>query len=107
MALIDVNHKVLREVASAITTYCTFQNREMRTLNTAVKTKLLTGWVGNDAKEFSLKWRDVTASDSTAVKFRESLESYSENLNSCAGEYEKAQTDAYNKANRLPKYIVW
>ncbi|CDX04950.1 Type VII secretion system ESAT-6-like [Desulfitobacterium hafniense] len=107
MALIEVNHKVLRDVAAAITTYCSAQDKEMRAADSDIKSILSSDWIGLDAQEFGRKWEGVDANDSTTVKFRESLKSFGESLTACANEYQSAQEDAYNAANRLPKYLYW
>lgn len=107
MAMIEVNHKVLRDVASAITTYYTAQDREMRSADTEIKSMLASDWLGPDAMEFGRIWEAVDSNDSITVKFRESLKNFGESITACAYEYEKAQGDAYNAANRLPKYLYW
>ena len=107
MALIEVNHKVLRDVAAAITTYCSAQDREMRSADTEIKAMLISDWIGLDAQEFGRKWSGVNTNDSTTIKFRDSLKNYGENLTACANEYQAAQEDAYNAANRLPKVLYW
>ena len=73
----------------------------MRAVKTSVRTRLGVGWAGEDATEFTKKWSDVIAKDSIAVKFCESLETYSDSLVACAGEYEKAQAEVYNRATRI------
>lgn len=107
MAVIEVNHKTLRNVAKAIDNYCDEQNREMRSADSAVKQMLSSGWTGADAYTFSDKWESVDDSSSTTVKLRDSLKKYSEGLTACANEYQNAQEEAYNEANRLPKWIYW
>ena len=107
MAMIDVNHRVLREVAAAITAYCSAQDREMRSADTEIKSMLTTDWLGQDAQEFGRKWEGVDESGSIAVKMRESLKRFGENLTACANEYQAAQEDAYNAASRLPRFLYW
>ncbi|MDR1329239.1 MAG: hypothetical protein LBK23_06525 [Oscillospiraceae bacterium] len=107
MALIEVNHKVLRNAAEAVTAYCSAQDREMRSADSDVKSMLTADWLGADAQEFGRKWEGVDANDSTTVKLRESLKRFGESLTACANEYQSAQEDAYNEANRLPKYLNW
>lgn len=107
MAVIEVNHKVLREVATAVNTYCTAQDREMKSADTDIKSMLKTDWLGLDAQEFGAKWEGVDGKDSTSSKFRDSLKSFGESLDACANVYQKAQEDSYNEANRLPKYLYW
>lgn len=107
MAFIEVDHRKLREAAEAITAYCSVQDQEMRSADEAVKSMLSSGWTGADAREFGHSWEGVNDKQSTAVKFRESLEQYAECLSACADAYQNAQADSYNEANRLPKYIYW
>lgn len=106
MAFIEVNHKVLRDIAAAITTYCNAQDREMRSADSAVKSMLSSGWTGADAQEFGHKWEGIDDNDSTAVKFRESLKKFGECLTNCADLYRNAQADSYNEANRLDRKSV-
>ena len=96
--LIDVNHKTLQDVAVAINTYCTAQDREMKIADTEVRALLTSGWIGPDAREFGHNWDGVNQSDSTAVKFREYLEFYADCLVACANEYKAAQEDVVNAA---------
>ena len=107
MAFIEVNHKALRDVAAAINTYCSAQDKEMRSADSDIKSLLSSDWIGLDAQEFGRKWERVDASDSTTVKFRELLKNFGESLMACANEYQSAQEDTYNAANRLPKYLYW
>lgn len=107
MAYIEVNHKILRDVATAITTYCSAQDSEMRLADTEIKSMLTTDWLGLDAQEFGRKWEGIDDNNSTAVRMSESLKNFGENLSACANEYQAAQEDAYNMANWLPKYLYW
>lgn len=107
MAYIEVNHKVLRNVATAMTDYCSAQDKEMRSADSAVKSMLSSDWLGADAQQFGRSWEGVDDNNSTAVKFRESLKKFSGCILSCANEYQNAQADSYNEANRLPKWIYW
>lgn len=107
MAFIEVNHKKLREVAEAIITYCSAQDREMRAADAAVKSMLFSGWTGADAQQFGKIWEGVDDNHSTAVTFRESLKKFAECLSACADAYQNAQADSYNEANRLPKWLYW
>ena len=107
MALIEVDHRNLRDVASAITTYCSTQDREMRSADTDIKSMLMADWLGQDAQEFGKKWEGVNDNNSTTIKFRESLKNFGDNLTACVNEYQNAQGEVYNAANRLPKYLYW
>jgi len=101
MAMIEVNHSVLRDVASAITTYCSAQDKEMREADAGINQMLKADWNGPDAQEFGRRWSDANSSDSTAFRFRESLSNFGEALTACADEYRSAQEDAYNAAAKL------
>ena len=103
--VIEVNHRTLRDVATAINTYCIAQNKEMRSADTEIQLMLVSGWLGMDADEFKRKWAGVNANDSTAVKFRESLKNYGECLVACANEYENAQVDSVNAAGLLMRLV--
>ena len=107
MASIEVNHKVLQEVAQAVETYCSAQDREMRRADEDVKAMLSAHWQGMDAREFGGKWEGVDGRESTAVKLRDSWERLGEGLTACANEYAAAQAEVYNAASRLPRYLYW
>jgi len=102
MAIIEVNHKTLREIASEITIYCSTQDKEMKAADVEIQSMLSSEWTGSDAREFRMKWVAVDSSKSQTVTLRESLKSLGESLTACANEYENAQAAAYNKANSLP-----
>ena len=101
MALIEVNHSGLREVAAAIETYCSAQDSEMRSADGEIKAMLTTDWLGPDAMEFGRKWEGVDAHDSAAGELRNALMSFGESITACADEYQSAQTDAYNEATKM------
>ena len=101
MANFEVDHSHLREVAAAVNTYCTTQDSQMRSADTEIKSMLTADWLGLDAQEFGKKWEAVDDSNSTAVKFREYLKNFADNLVSCANIYEGAQSQNYNDAKWL------
>lgn len=103
MAIIEVNHQVLRTVATAIEDYCDVQEREMKLVDADVKQMLRSDWIGPDAMEFGSKWEGVDAKASVSKKFSESLRSYSNALKSSANAYQEAQETAYNLAAMLPR----
>lgn len=107
MATIEVNHKTLRDVADAVASFCAVQDKEMHVADAEIKSMLLVDWIGADAQQFGVKWETIDENGTATVKFRESLRKFSENLFACANEYQKAQEDIYNLANRLPKYLYW
>lgn len=108
MAVIEVNHQTLKEVAQTIEDYCDKQDLEMKNADAAVKEMLKAGsWRGNDSMVFGGMWERVDESGSTAVRFRDALREFAANLNECANEYRKAQEDSYEEAVWLPKYVYW
>jgi len=107
MAAIEVNLETLRNVSSAITTYCDAQDIEMNSADHIVKGMLISDWTGQDANAYGGKWADVYSSDSTAVRFRDNLKNFRDAVSASAKEYQAAQEDSYNAANRLPRVLIW
>ena len=103
MAVIQVNHQVLRNTAQAIEEYCETQLREMNKLDSDVKQMLRSDWIGPDSMEFGGKWEAVDAKDSVSVKFCDSLRAYSKALKASANAYQDAQETAYNLSALLPR----
>ena len=104
MALIEVNHKTLKEVAEAIDTYCETQDSEMKKAKSAVSNMLLKDWVGDDATAFQNKWNEVDSDGSVTTQFSKMLSNYAECLRANAELYRQAQEDSYNEATRLPRW---
>lgn len=104
MAVIEVNHKVLREVAQDIEEYCATQDAQMSKADQAIKDMFIADWTGEDAREFRNKWQAVDAKGSITITFRDSLLAFSKSLKACATEYQNAQADSYTEASRLPKW---
>lgn len=107
MSVIEVNHKSLRTVASAVNNYCSDQTAQMTVANAVVRTLLDAHWKGQDSVFFERRWKHVQDEKSTAERFKKTLKQFAKRLNACADVYQKAQEDAYNEANRLPKYFTW
>lgn len=103
MALIEVNHQELRDVADAADEYCRQQESNMNKADAIVGLLLAVGWRGADADELKRKWSDVNSVGSASAQFRESIEYFGECLRSCAKEYQNAQADSYSEAYRLPR----
>lgn len=98
MALIEVNHQALRNLAGRIDSYCQFQDQQTNQAKTAVAGMLGTDWVGLDAGAFGAQWESVDGPGSVTTRFREGLQDYADALRGCAGVYESAQAEIYNLA---------
>ena len=105
MSIIDVNHRDLRQVATAIETYCQAQDREMNIANSAITEMLSSDWQGQDAQAFGQNWAGVNTQGSVAVKFRDSLRNFAEALNASADLYERTQVNVFNSATRLMNFF--
>ena len=63
----------------------------------------LAKWQGADKDAFWQKWIEAQGKDSTYEKVRETLSAYSKFLKYAAAQYKEAQSNAVNRANKLPK----
>lgn len=96
MAVIEVNHESIRNMANCIDEYCTMQKQTMNNLNQTVEATLLSEWTGQDAAEYGNKWSELDNSQSTTEIFRRSLEAYADALRACADKYKQTQAEIYN-----------
>ena len=103
MAVIEVNHQAMQNLADAIEDYCESFYNEMRRADTGVQNMLSGGWVGTDAEAFREAWDDVYGKDTLPRKFCKSLENYGQALSAGAAAYKKVQEDLYNMAALLPR----
>lgn len=104
MALIEVNHRILNNIADSIDAYCEEQDTEIKKADAAIATMFLNGWKGSDARAFAEKWLEMDNDGSVTEQFKKSLRNYGECLRACAKEYSKAQADSYNAARKLPRW---
>lgn len=98
MALIEVNHRILLNLAAAIDDYCKEQDTQFRTADAAVNNMLQHDYIGPDAMAFGAQWEKIDTEESDLIRFRESLKNYSGALRSCAKIYKDAQKRLYNRA---------
>ena len=96
MAVIEVNHESIRNMASRIEDYCTTQRETMNSLNETVENTLMSAWTGLDAAEYGMKWSEMDNSGATVEKFRRNLESYADALRASADKYKQTQAEIYN-----------
>lgn len=104
MAVIEVNHQALRNLAGAIEDYCESFYNEMRRADSGVQNMMSGGWAGEDAEAFKVAWDNVYGKDTLPRKFCKSLENYGKALSAGADAYQKVQEDLYNLASLLPRY---
>lgn len=104
MAVIEVNHQALRNMADAIEDYCESFYNEMRRADTGVQNMMAGGWVGDDAEAFKAAWENVYGKDTLPRKFCKSLENYGKALSAGAEAYKTVQENLYNMATLLPRY---
>lgn len=100
---IKVNHSQFDKTADAIDIYTGKMKTQMNSADQNMKAMLST-WKGVDATAFKNKWDAINDADSTYGKMKKSLESYSKFLRSTGNKYKRAQADAINRANRLPRW---
>jgi uncharacterized protein YukE len=103
---VEVDRQDLKNVSSSCLEYSDQQDREMSAVDVSVKDMLRDGWHGQDAMEFGRIWEGVDAGGSQASKFRDNVTAFGAKLQQCEKEYRDAQEDIYNKAAKLPKWII-
>lgn len=100
---IKVNHSQFDKAAQAIDTYTGKMKTQMNSADQNMK-NMFSSWNGVDATSFKTKWDTVNDTDSTYGRMKKSLESYSKFLRTAGNKYKKAQADAINRANKLPRW---
>lgn len=100
---IHVDHSKFDEVSNKIETYIQNQNNYMNSAKEQMST-LFESWKGTDADALREKWGNIDSAESTTIKMKKSLESYSLALKEASSQYKNAQASAVNEANRLPRW---
>lgn len=103
MANINVDHSQFEKAASSIESYITKHKNKMKSIEQAL-TSLETSWQGEDYNQLRTECQQMSASGSTSDKMLKSLDNYADFLRFAANKYKSAQTNAINRANRLPRY---
>lgn len=103
MAYIKVDHSKFASTATTIDKYVTLMRNKMNSAQGEVAT-LSSTWQGADYTQFKTEFNRVDNNDSTHAQMLKALESYSNYLRFAAEKYKKAQTDAVNRANNLPRW---
>ncbi len=102
MAYIRVDHAQLSATASEIDIYISLLKNRMASAQLEIN-QLTTNWQGADSAQFKSKWETVTDNQSTYSTLISQLESYANYLRYAAQEYSKAQNNAIERANALPR----
>lgn len=101
MSYIKVDHSRLEKAAdelekriSAHDTYMKQANDKVRILNSSFS--------GTDYNAYEAQWRTVTEEGSTSKNIIKTTQAYADFLRYAASQYKKAQSDAVNRANKIP-----
>lgn len=103
MAYIKVNHSKFDAAADAAEAHVRTLKKKMNQAEAEVM-MLVKDWQGNDYGQFKAQWDTLNEKESTYKAMIDSLSSYAEFLRYAEEEYKKAQANAVNRANGLPKY---
>lgn len=103
MANIKVDHSKFESRAKAIDDYISSLKSKMKQAEALIDA-LSSSWEGADYQEYKKKWEELTKSDSVYKNLIKELENYAKFLRHAAEKYKDTQTDAVNRANRLPNY---
>ena len=103
MASIKVDHSKFEATAKAVDAYVKTLKTKMTSAQTEVTTLSKT-WQGTDATKFKTTFNKVDDKGSVHAEMVKALESYAKYLRYAAQKYKDVQTDAVNRANRLPRW---
>lgn len=103
MANIRVYPSKLNSAATNIDNKVAIIKRKMSSSNNQVAL-LSSAWSGKDYDKFKARWEGIDENGSVYSKTIKSLESYSNYLKYAESKYKRAQSDAINRANRLPRW---
>jgi hypothetical protein len=99
---INADHGQFEHAAQAIDDYVNYHRYNMKNADKEVE-DLFHYWQGVDYTQFKMNWEASNTSGSVSDAMLNALESYAGFLRYCAKKYMEAQTDAYNKAVKIPK----
>ena len=103
MARIEVDHSQLTIMATKIDAYISSHKANMKQINSEID-GLNVNWKGADYNQIEKEWNQIKSSESTSGKMLKSLDNYAEFLRFAANKYKSAQSNAINRANKLPRY---
>lgn len=99
---IRVDHSKFVKTAKIIDDYTVEMKTKMDSADSEMES-LFAFWVGNDSSSFRKKWNSVNDNSSTYGKMKKSLTNYSAFLKQIGEKYCRAQAEAINRANHLPR----
>ena len=100
MAIIKVDHKELGNTADKVDDYVSLLKKEMFSMQIDTIT-LDSFWKGPDATKFKSTFKMLSEDGSVHTSYVNALVNYSKFLRYAADKYQKAQTAAVNRANRI------
>lgn len=103
MPKIKVDHSEFEKTAKEIDVYVKVLKDNMIKSQSEV-TSLSSAWQGTDFTQFKKEFSQIDNKDSTHEQMVKALESYASFLRFAGNKYKDAQTNAVNRANRLPKW---
>lgn len=103
MAYIKVDHKKLDDAATAVETYVSQHKSGMKRIDQQI-VGMNSAWQGKDYDQLKAQWQEMNESGSTSKKMLYALEDYADFLRYSAKKYKDAQSNAVNRANKLPRY---
>ncbi len=101
MAYIKVDHSQLIRTAERIDICVENYRRHMKGIDDAV-TGLGRKWQGADYDQLKQEWNQIKGNNSASSDMEKAMRSYADFLRFAAGKYKNAQSNAINRANRLP-----
>lgn len=103
MAYIKVDHSKFKGIADAIDSYTELMKKKMKSSQNEVAA-LAFNWQGKDYTNFKERFAKLDDDDSSHKQMIKVLEAYASFLRYAEEKYKKAQADAVERANRLPRY---
>ena len=94
---IEVNHSVLGDTANALDNYVEIMTKYMKQSDETVERLKSKEWTSEDARAYSIKWKELSAADSSNERMKSALRNYSKKLKYAKEQYKNAQSKAINR----------
>ena len=98
---IKVNHSDLEKAADKLDNYLK-QHKSLKSQADTQVQNLKSAFQGDDYMAYEVQWNKLDDKDSTMIAVTDKTKMYVEFLRYAAAQYKKAQSDAVNRANRIP-----